>query len=152
MIVAEIGNNHEGSVELARQLVDKAADAGVDAVKFQTFKTETFVSPGNVDRFNRMKGFELTTENFEELAIRARNNGLLFISTPLDMPSATFLIKIVDALKIASGDNTFYPLIELASNSDKPIILSTGFANEDQIKFSASLINKNRSMKPPIPT
>jgi sialic acid synthase SpsE len=50
-------------------------------------------------------------------------------------------------LKIASGDNTFYPLIEFASNSDKPIILSTGFANEDQIKFSASLINKNRSMK-----
>ena len=147
MIVAEIGNNHEGSVELARQLVDKAADAGVDAVKFQTFKTETFVSPSNVDRFNRMKDFELTRENFEELAIRARNNGLLFISTPLDMPSATFLIKIVDALKIASGDNTFYPLIELASNSDKPIILSTGFANEDQIKFSASLINKNRSMK-----
>ena len=80
MIVAEIGNNHEGSVELGRQLVDKAADAGVDAVKFQTFKTETFVSPSDVDRFNRMKGFELTAENFEELAIRARNNGLLFIS------------------------------------------------------------------------
>ena len=115
MIVAEIGNNHEGSVELARQLVDKAADAGVDAVKFQTFKTETFVSPHDVDRFNRMKSFELTTENFEELAIRARNNGLLFISTPLDMPSATFLIKLVDALKIASGDNTFNPLIELVS-------------------------------------
>ena len=72
------------------------------------------MSPGNVDRFNRMKDFELTTENFEELAIQARNNGLLFISTPLDMPSATFLIKIVDALKIASGDNTFYQLIELA--------------------------------------
>jgi sialic acid synthase SpsE len=147
MIVAEIGNNHEGSVDLARQLVDKAADAGVDAVKFQTFKTETFASPGDVERFNRMKGFELTTEDFEELAIRARNNGLLFISTPLDMPSATFLIKIVDALKIASGDNTFYPLIELVSKSDKPIILSTGFADEDQIKFSASLINNNRPPK-----
>ena len=147
MIVAEIGNNHEGSVELARQLVDKAADAGVDAVKFQTFKTETFVSPSDVERFNRMKGFELTTENFEELAVRAKNNGLLFISTPLDMPSATFLIKIVDALKIASGDNTFYPLIELVSKSDKPIILSTGFADEDQIKFSASLINNNRPPK-----
>jgi N,N'-diacetyllegionaminate synthase len=147
MIVAEIGNNHEGSVELGRQLVDKAADAGVDAVKFQTFKTETFVSPSDVDRFNRMKGFELTTENFEELAIRARNNGLLFISTPLDMPSATFLIKIVDALKIASGDNTFYPLIELVSKSDKPIILSTGFADEEQIKFSASFIKNNRPMR-----
>ena len=147
MIVAEIGNNHEGSVELARQLVDKAADAGVDAVKFQTFKTETFVSPHDVDRFNRMKSFELTRENFEELAVRAKNNGLLFISTPLDMPSATFLIKIVDALKIASGDNTFYPLIELVSKSDKPIILSTGFADEEQIKFSASLIKNNRPMR-----
>ena len=147
MIVAEIGNNHEGSVELGRQLVDKAADAGVDAVKFQTFKTGTFVSPHDVDRFNRMKSFELTTENFEELAVRAKNNGLLFISTPLDIPSATFLIKIVDALKIASGDNTFHPLIELVSKSDKPIILSTGFADEEQIKFSASLIKNNRPMR-----
>ena len=62
------------------------------------------------------------------------------------MPSATFLIKIVDALKIASGDNNFYPLLELASKSDKPIILSTGFADEEQIKFSASLIKNNRPM------
>ena len=145
IIVAEIGNNHEGSIELARKLVDKAAEAGVDAVKFQTFTTKTFVSPQDKERFNRMKGFELTTENFKELAIRAKNNGLQFISTPLDMPSAVFLMEIVDAVKIASGDNTFYPLIEFVSESDKPIILSTGFANEEQINFSASLIEKNKS-------
>ena len=145
IIVAEIGNNHEGSIELARKLVDEATEAGVDAVKFQTFTTKTFVSPQDEVRFNRMKGFELTTENFKELAIRAKNNGLQFISTPLDMPSAVFLMEIVDAVKIASGDNTFYPLIEFVSESDKPIILSTGFANEEQINFSASLIEKNKS-------
>jgi sialic acid synthase SpsE len=145
IIVAEIGNNHEGSIELARELVDKAAEAGVDAVKFQTFKTETFVAPSQSDRYNRMKGFELSESNFEELALRAKGNGVKFISTPLDMPSAVFLIDIVDALKIASGDNTFYPLIEFAAKSEKPMILSTGFADEEQIKFSASLIENNRA-------
>ena len=93
IIVAEIGNNHEGSIELARKLVDQAAEAGVDAVKFQTFTTKTFVSPQDKERFNRMKGFELTTENFKELAIRAKNNGLQFISTPLICLAQSFLWK-----------------------------------------------------------
>jgi len=145
IIVAEIGNNHEGSFDLARTLVDKAADAGVDAVKFQTFQTKTFVAPSQTDRYKRMQGFELNHDEFAKLSEQARNNGLKFISTPLDMPSAIFLVDIVDALKIASGDNTFYPLIKFVSETNKPLIVSSGFAGEETIQEVISLVKEARN-------
>lgn len=145
IVIAEIGNNHEGSIDVAREMVDRAAEAGVDAVKFQTFKTETFVAPTQVERFERMKGFELSQDQFAELADRARAAGIKFISTPLDMPSAVFLDGVVDALKIASGDNTFYPLIDFVAGTDKPMIISTGFANEQEIALAASMVEKARA-------
>jgi sialic acid synthase SpsE len=148
IIIAEIGNNHEGSIEVARELVDRAAAAGVDAVKFQTFKTETFVAPTQVERFERMKGFELSQDAFAELADRARQRGIKFISTPLDMPSAKFLDTIVDGLKVASGDNTFYPLIEFMAGTDKPLIISTGFAGEPEIALAAATVEKRRAGRP----
>lgn len=145
IVIAEIGNNHEGSFDVAREMVDRAAEAGVDAVKFQTFKTETFVAPSQVERFERMKGFELTQDQFGQLAERARGAGIKFISTPLDMPSAIFLNGVVDALKIASGDNTFYPLIEFVAGTDKPVIISTGFADEPEIALAAAAVEKIRA-------
>jgi N,N'-diacetyllegionaminate synthase len=148
IVIAEIGNNHEGSIDVAREMVDRAAEAGVDAVKFQTFKTETFVAPSQVERFERMKGFELTQDQFGHLAERARGAGIKFISTPLDMPSATFLDSIVDALKVASGDNTFYPLIEFVAGTDKPVIISTGFADEAEIALAAAAVEKIRAGRP----
>lgn len=145
IVIAEIGNNHEGSFDVAKEMVDRAAEAGVDAVKFQTFKTETFVAPSQVERFERMKGFELTQDQFGQLAERARGAGIKFISTPLDMPSAVFLNGIVDALKVASGDNTFYPLIEFVAGTDKPVIISTGFADEPEIALAAATVEKSRA-------
>src|ERR1041385_6526093 len=103
MVVAEIGNNHEGNFEVAAELIRKAAECGVDAVKFQTFETEQYVSASDRDRFARLKSFELTHSQFEKLAELARAHGLLFISTPFDLRSAEFLRTIVDGFKIASG-------------------------------------------------
>ena len=148
IIIAEIGNNHEGSIEVAQEMVDRAAEAGVDAVKFQTFKTETFVAPTQVERYERMQGFELTQRQFADLAERAHRQGVKFISTPLDMPSAIFLSDIADALKIASGDNTFYPLIEFVASATKPVIMSTGFADEPEIALAAATIEKIRAGRP----
>lgn len=142
MVIAEIGNNHEGSLDTAKAMIGEAASAGVDAVKFQTFKTEQYVSPSDKDRVDRLKGFELTQDQFRELAELARERGVRFISTPFDLDSAAFLWGIVSAVKIASGDNNFMPLIELVARSGKPILLSRGIATMAQLRYSLSAIQR----------
>ncbi|HEY0836356.1 MAG TPA: N-acetylneuraminate synthase family protein [Azospirillum sp.] len=144
LIIAEIGNNHEGNPQVAEELVHRAAEAGVQAVKFQTFRTELFVAPSQAERFARMKRFELSQETFAHLARVARDKGLLFISTPLDCESAAFLDGIVDAVKVASGDNTFYPLIEQVAATDKPLIISGGLADLDELAYTKALVDKVR--------
>ena len=139
-IIAEVGNNHEGDFGLAREMVHLAADAGVDAVKFQTFSTDQFIAPVDAARFQRMKGFELTHDQFAELGVLARAAGLAFISTPLDMDSAVFLNDHVDAFKIASSDNTFWPLIDYVAATAKPAIISTGLADMDCVQQSVCRI------------
>jgi sialic acid synthase SpsE len=89
-----------------------------------------------------MKRFELSQSQFSRLANEAAAAGLAFVSTPLDIPSAHFLDGIVDAFKIASGDNTFYPLIETIAKTGKSIILSTGLADLVQIEFAKSMIER----------
>ena len=128
-IVAEIGNNHEGRFDVAQRLVEEAARAGVDAVKFQTFRTRYFTSSSDPARFARLSRFELTQAQFTELAQLARSLGVGFISTPLDLESARFLRPLVDAFKIASGDNDFLPLIAEVCGSGKPLIISSGLAD-----------------------
>lgn len=145
LVIAEIGNNHEGDEEVAARLVDAAAEAGADAVKFQTFKTERFVAPSQTERYARMQRFELSQDAFSRLADRARDAGLLFISTPLDLPSAMFLETIVDALKIASGDNDFWPLLDYVAETGKPMILSTGFADLDLIRYVDARVKRIRA-------
>src|SRR5439155_16391161 len=133
LVVAEIGNNHEGNFEVAKELVRRAAACGVDGVKFQTFKTEHYVSSADAERFKRLKSFELSFAQFEELASLARSLGMLFLSTPFDLESAAFLGPLVDAYKIASGDNNFFPLIQRVCETGKPIIVSSGATSLEQI-------------------
>ena len=133
-IIAEIGNNHEGSFDVAKKLILKAAYAGVDAVKFQTFITEDFISTENSEKFNRYKNFQLSQNEFKKLHKIAKKNKLKFISTPLDLKSAIFLRPLVDYFKISSGDNNFYQLIEKVLSFKKPTIISTGFLNFFEIK------------------
>jgi len=141
-IIAEIGNNHEGDIDVALQLVRLAAEAGADAVKFQTAKADLFVSPADAARHERMKRFELGEDGYLRLRDAAREAGLAFISTPLDMESARFLGPIVDAMKIASGDNTFVPLLRHAGACAKPVILSTGLADLRVVRRAVDVIEK----------
>lgn len=146
-IIAEVGNNHEGDMGVARELVDRAAETGADAVKFQTFIAEKFSSQADAARFARLQKFQLTFDEFAELAERARAKGLMFFSTPLDLDSARFLTTIVDALKIASGDNTFWPLIEGCAESGKPMIISTGISGRAEIQEAADRVSAVWSAK-----
>ncbi len=134
-IIAEVGNNHEGNFVIAKKLVNLAAKAGADAVKFQTFKTQNFIRKNNKKRFNQLKKFELSYKQFKELRELAHKNRIKFISTPLDLESADFLIKNSDAIKIASGDNNFFPLIEKSLTSKKPLIISTGMTGIKDLKY-----------------
>ena len=141
-IIAEIGNNHEGSFNVACKLIKEAKKAGVDAVKFQTFKTEDFINPNDKKRFRKLKKFELSYEEFEKLSVIAKNNKLKFISTPLDINSAIFLNNIVDCFKIASGDNNYYDLIKTVLNFDKPTFISTGLLDFIEVKSLVKFIKK----------
>ena len=91
LVVAEVGNNHEGDFDTAQELVRQASKAGAHAVKFQTFKAELYVSASDEARFRQLKSFELSYEQFERLAELAHSLGLIFISTPFDLESAAFL-------------------------------------------------------------
>jgi N,N'-diacetyllegionaminate synthase len=133
LVVAEIGNNHEGDFKVARELVVRAAESGAHAVKFQTFQTRYFVGRQDPARYERLSSFELTYPQFAELAALARSRGLLFISTPLDLESARFLDGIVDAYKVASGDNDFYALMECMARTGKPVIISSGMSEMAQV-------------------
>lgn len=142
LVVAEIGNNHEGDIGVARELVERAADAGADAVKFQTFRADAFVSPSDTERFARMQRFELTPEEFGELAELAHRRSLLFLSTALDLASVEALLPLVDAFKVASGDIDFFPLLEKLAATGKPVVLSTGQSDLEEIDRAIAVVGR----------
>ncbi len=142
LLIAEIGNNHEGSYTLAEEMIGLAADAGADAVKFQTIIPERLVSIKQKKRIQQLKKFQLSFNEFSKLAKVANNAGIIFLSTPFDIHSVPFLNDIMPAFKIASGDNNFFPLIEEIARSGKPIIMSTGFMDLNEVKKSADFIQK----------
>jgi N,N'-diacetyllegionaminate synthase len=128
-LVAEIGNNHEGDAAVAREMVRAAAEAGAHAVKVQTFRAERYVAPSDERRFAQLKRFELSDDDVRSLAQQARDAGILFISTPFDLPSVDLLEPIVDALKVASGDLDFFPLVRRVAATDRPLVLSSGVSD-----------------------
>ncbi len=141
-IIAEIGNNHEGSLSRAKQLILAAKKCGVDAVKFQTYIPNLIVSPFETERFKKLKKFQLSLESFKKLAVFAKKNKILFFSTPLDLKSAIYLNKIQKIFKIASSDSNFFPLIRKISNFNKTILLSTGMTSLKEIIKSKNMIFK----------
>lgn len=143
-IIAEIGNNHEGNFSTAVKLVEEAAKAGVDAVKFQTFEPDQFINSLETKRFKTLKKFKLSDQNFINLAKIAKNKKLKFISTPLDIRSAYFLKDKVDMIKIASSDNNYYDLINLVLSFKIPTIFSTGLLESNELKKFLRYV-KNRS-------
>ena len=142
-IVAEIGNNHEGSYGLAKKLIDKAKVCGVDAVKFQTFIPSLFYSnDADNKRMIQLKNFALSFEQFHKLAIYAKSKNLIFFSTPLDYQSAKFLNKIQKIFKIASSDNNYFYLIEKIAHFNKDIIISTGMSDIKLLKRIEKIVTE----------
>ena len=141
-IIAEAGVNHNGDMKLARNLIDAAAEAGADAVKFQTFKAERVSSSSapKADYQRQMKDpaesqldmlqkLELTPEAHHELLNYCRKRSILFLSTPFDEKSVELLDEIgVPLFKIGSGEVTNRPFLEYIARKGKPIILSTGMS------------------------
>ena len=145
-IIAEIGNNHEGNFDTAKKLIKAAASTGVDAVKFQTFITDDFVR-SNYPSYERLKKFEFTHNQFLELKKFTNKQKLNFISTPLDFLSANFLKKNCKIIKIASGDNNFYDLINIFLDFKKQLIISTGMMNDTNVEQLIKFILKKKGDK-----
>jgi N,N'-diacetyllegionaminate synthase len=145
LVVAELGNNHEGSSDVARELVRAAADAGAHAVKLQTFRVGDFVRPQDERRFRQLQRFELSAREVQSLAELARELGLLFVSTPLDFESVRLLEPLVDAFKVASGDNDFLPFLDRLADSDRALIVSTGLLDLDGVRSVKERIQRRRA-------
>ena len=151
-IIAEAGVNHNGSVELAKKLIDAAKDAGADAVKFQTFKAEKVVTQKaekaeyqktakEESQYDMIKKLELSEYDFMELADYAKKKGIIFLSSPFDKESADLLDEMnVPAYKIASGEITNFPLLKHIAKKKKPIILSTGMATLGEVEEALNVI------------
>lgn len=137
-IVAEIGVNHEGDEAVAADLIRKAAAAGADAVKFQTYSAEHYVSTEQPDRLARVRRFELSRDAFRRLAGVARESGILFFSTPLGLHDVDFLDEIAPIFKVSSGDLTFLALIRKIASKGKPTIISTGLGLESEIEAAVN--------------
>jgi len=143
LVVAEIGNNHEGNFNKAVEMVHLAAESGADAVKFQTILAENFISIGNASRIEQLKKYSFSLSQFVELSQVASKDGLIFLTTPFDIESVDAIYDMVPAYKISSGDNTFWPLIEHVARKNKPMIVSAGLATVDELERSVEIVKKS---------
>jgi N,N'-diacetyllegionaminate synthase len=133
-VIAEIGINHGGDLELAKRLIESASRTGVDAVKFQTYITEKRAPKGNQQVFDILKNCELPFEDFRALKECAESFGVDFFSTPFDRESVEYLQSIdVDIYKVASFDVVNLELLRVLAKVGKPIIMSVGMANRQEI-------------------
>jgi sialic acid synthase SpsE len=142
LVIAEIGNNHEGDVSLAEELIGAAAEAGVQAVKFQTIFPERLVRPDQAARLVQLRRFQLTPDDHVRLAAAAARAGVMFLSTPFCIDAVALLDPLVPAFKIASGDNNFVALLEVVAATAKPVLLSTGMAEAADIVASKRVLER----------
>ena len=149
-VIAEVGINHEGSLEKAKQMVDDAKKCGAECVKFQSHiiedeMIENNVIPGNTSEsiWNIMKRCALTEAEEKELKKYVEDLGMIYLCTPFSRAAADRLQKMrVSAFKIGSGECNNYPLIEHIASFRKPIILSTGMNDIKNIKKSVNILEK----------
>lgn len=157
LIIAEAGVNHNGSIELAKKLIDAAALAGVDYVKFQSFKAENLVSKdakkaeyqkknmadGDDSQFTMLKKLELSPEQHTELIAYCNEKGIKFFSTAFDLESIDFLASLKLGLwKIPSGEITNYPYLKQIALKKEPVILSTGMCDMTDINNAIQVLLK----------
>ncbi len=152
-IIAEAGVNHNGDIGVAKQLVDAALATGANAVKFQTWKTELLVTHNaemaeyqvnntqkHETQFQMLKRLELGYDNFIDLKAYCDEKKILFLSTPFEKDSATFLNQLQPIFKIGSGELTNIPLLRHIACFGKPIILSTGMSTLAEVKQAVDTI------------
>jgi N,N'-diacetyllegionaminate synthase len=160
-IIAEAGVNHNGSIELAKKLIDVASEAGANAVKFQTFKAETLVSrsaqkasyqkettDGKESQFEMLKKLELDVETHKELIKYCHAKKIMFLSTPFDLES----IELLDSLglkifKIPSGEITNLPYLIAIAELNKKVILSSGMATLQEVRDAFEVLVHNGTQK-----
>lgn len=141
-VIAEIGINHNGNFETAMKMIDEAKEAGADAVKLQTYITEKRVSK-NSPIFAILKQCELTFKQQEKLVKYAHGKGIIIFSTPFDDESVDFLSSInISCYKIASFDIVNKRLLEKVASQRKPVIISRGMANQQEIDIAVRIMEK----------
>lgn len=157
-IIAEAGVNHNGHLDLALKLCDAAKEAGVDAVKFQTWKTEKIVAPDTptadyqarnigdetCSQFAMLKQLELSYDSFRAIRDYCREIGITFLSTPDEEDSLRFLVDVLDLplIKVGSGEVTNIPYLRKIGQCHKPVILSTGMSTLEQVRRAYSTLEQ----------
>ncbi len=153
-IVAEAGVNHNGSMKTAREMIDAACAAGVDAVKFQTFTADSLVTGSaekaeyqkagikkNESQHDMLKTLELDANKHKELIGYCRKKGVVFISSPFDIKSIDTLVGLgVSIIKIPSGEIINVPYLKKAGGAGKKIIISTGMADLDEVRYALNVL------------
>ena len=160
-VIAEAGINHNGSISVAKKLIDIAAKSGADAVKFQTFNTENLVTKNakkaryqkkndskKESQFNMLKKLELSPQMHKVLLSYCRKKNILFLSSAFDLHSIDFLNNLgLKIFKIPSGEITNLSYLKKVGNLNKKIILSTGMSNIKEIKDALNVLIKSGTKK-----
>lgn len=157
IIIAEAGVNHNGDIQVAKKLIDVAVDAGVDYVKFQTFKADSLVSKsakkaeyqsvnindGDNSQYAMLKKLELSHENHLELMSYCSERNIQFFSTAFDVEGVNYLNHLgLSFFKIPSGEITNYPYLRAIALCGKPVVMSTGMCSEIEIKQAMDVLLK----------
>ncbi|EAI9131569.1 N-acetylneuraminate synthase [Campylobacter upsaliensis] len=157
LIIAEAGVNHNGDINLAKKLIEQAAKAGADVVKFQTFKANSCVSVSakkakyqlettakEESQLEMIQKLELSYESHFELMKHCKKHGIAFLSTPFDLESVEFLKGLdLPYFKIPSGEITNLPYLKAVAKCKKKVLLSTGMANLGEIEAALTILRKN---------
>lgn len=155
-IIAEAGVNHNGSLEIAKRMVDAAKYAGADAIKFQTFTAENIVTKNatkaeyqvkntgeDISQYAMLKKLELSCADFKELKAYCDDSGIEFLSTPFDLESIDFLQEMgIKLVKIPSGEITNFPYLRKVGQTGMPVIMSTGMSTLDEVRDAIRVLRK----------
>ena len=161
LIIAEAGINHNGDINIAKEMVDIACDAGADIIKFQTFKAEKVISKNapkadyqllttsrTESQLEMAKKLELSFENFRDLFDYCKKIGIVFLSTPFDLESLYFLEELGQQyIKIPSGETTNLPYLRKVGELNKKIIMSTGMMKLKEIELCINILINNGTSK-----
>ncbi|MCR9253059.1 MAG: N-acetylneuraminate synthase family protein [bacterium] len=146
LLIAEIGGNHEGDFEYAKKLTNLAIESGADFVKFQIYTGDTLVSKvEGAQRNAHFKKFELTNDQHLHLAKMCKDNNVGYMASVWDPEAIDWIDDYISIYKIGSGDLTAYPVLAKTAEKNKPIIISTGLANEDEVVATVEYIKSVNS-------